>query len=78
MKKSSETVKVLSFSFWLNPNVVTCLRAQSAVAFENPKSVGYGIQNLSSYVLLDSVSPAVVSGESAKYEYFSICGWYGF
>lgn len=78
MKKSSETVEVLPFSFWLNPDVVTCLRTQSVVAFENPESAAYGIQNPSSEVLSDSVSPAVVFDESAKYEYFSMHGWRGF
>ena len=32
MQKSSETVEVLPFSFWLNPNVVPYLRSEGVAA----------------------------------------------
>lgn len=64
MQKSSETVEVLPFSFWLNPNVVPYLRSESVAASGKAEGASDGVQITFNKLPLES---AVLAAESEKH-----------
>ena len=64
MQKSSETVEVLPFSFWLNPNVVPYLRSESVAVSRKAEGASDRVQIPSNKVPLES---AVLAAESEKH-----------
>ncbi|MDZ7890348.1 MAG: hypothetical protein U5L73_01170 [Rhodoferax sp.] len=64
MQKSSETVEVLPFSFWLNPNVVPFLRSESASTSVMQEGTSDGVQIPFNKAPLES---AVLAAESEKH-----------
>ena len=64
MQKSSETVEVLPFSFWLNPNVVPYLRSEGVATSIKAEGASDQVQISFNKVPLES---AVLATESEKH-----------